>query len=173
MTSSKSFTEFIAGIITRNMLVGDADPHQRWRPIIARKDDDLLEVLKKYISLHEIRTVAVINEEDRLIGVIRETTLADDILLHVMPAEFLTGALGADGMAELASRVGARVATDLMQAPVFVKKEDSLKDAFAKMRRNRLYGLPIVDDNMRVVGYLDMQEILAVWLKAMGEEDSS
>jgi CBS domain-containing protein len=173
MATSSSFTEFIAGIVTRNTLVSDADPHQRWKPVIVKTGDDLLEVLKKYISLHEIRTVAVVDEDDRLVGVIRETTLADDILFHIMPAEFLAGALGADGMAELASRMGARVATDLMQAPVFVKKEDNLKDAFAKMRRNRLYGLPIVDDNMRVVGYLDMQEILAVWLKAMGRGDSS
>ncbi len=173
MTGNSDFTEFIAGIVTRTTLVRDADPQRRWKAIIARVNDDLLEVLRKYISLHEVRTVAVVDDEDRLVGIIREASLADEILLHVMPAEMLAGLLGVSGMAELASRVGAHVAKDSMQAPVFVKQEESLKEAFAKMRKSRLYGLPVVDDSMKVVGYLDMQEILGVWLKAMGQGDSS
>ena len=172
MASDKTFTEFIAGIVTKTTLVGDADPHMRWKPTIVHVDDELLEVVKKFISLYEVRTVAVIDEDERLVGVIRETSVADDVFLHLMPAEFLAGVLGASGMAELATRTGARVAKDLMQAPVSVKAGETLKEAFAKMHRNRLYGLPIVDDGMRVIGYLDMQQILAVWLKALGQEES-
>jgi hypothetical protein len=38
------------------------------------------------------------------------------------------------------------------------------------MHEAKLNGLPIVDDERRVVGYMDQLEMLLVWVKASGHE---
>jgi CBS-domain-containing membrane protein len=36
------------------------------------------------------------------------------------------------------------------------------------MHAHRLYGLPITDEDERVVGYIDQLELLLVWVRATG-----
>jgi hypothetical protein len=40
--------------------------------------------------------------------------------------------------------------------------------AFERMHEHKLNGLPIVDGDRRVVGYLDQLELLLVWVRATG-----
>lgn len=55
-------------------------------------------------------------------------------------------------------------AEQLMEAPVWVRPADTVKDAVDKMLAAHLDGLPIVDGDMRVVGYVDLMELLRLWL---------
>jgi CBS-domain-containing membrane protein len=43
-----------------------------------------------------------------------------------------------------------------------------VRDAFETMHKARLNGVPIVDEAMRVTGYLDQLEMLMVWVSATG-----
>jgi len=58
----------------------------------------------------------------------------------------------------------AETAGELMEAPIWIRPGDTVKDAVDKMLAGHLDGLPIVDGDMRVVGYIDMQELLRLWL---------
>jgi CBS domain-containing protein len=46
-----------------------------------------------------------------------------------------------------------------------VTGDDLARDAFALMHERQLEGLPIVDNEMKVVGYLDRLHLVQLWLK--------
>jgi CBS domain-containing protein len=58
-----------------------------------------------------------------------------------------------------------RTAADAMQEPVWVKSGDTVKDAFKRMHEHRLSGLPVVDDQYQVVGYINLLEVMAACLR--------
>jgi CBS-domain-containing membrane protein len=60
---------------------------------------------------------------------------------------------------------GMRTAADAMHEPVWVKKGDTVKDAFERMHKHQLQGLPVVDDLYHVVGYINLLELTAVSLE--------
>ena len=55
--------------------------------------------------------------------------------------------------------------SDLMIDPVAVKGSDTVGQAFQLMHKNDLSGLPIVDHNNHVIGFLGMLELLNLILK--------
>ena len=52
-----------------------------------------------------------------------------------------------------------------MIAPIFVKDDDTLKTAFIKMYENDLEELPVVDDNMHLIGNLNLIELLTILIE--------
>jgi IMP dehydrogenase len=62
-----------------------------------------------------------------------------------------------------------RTAKDAMQEPVWVKRDETVKDAFKRMHDYHLSGLPVVDDRYHVVGYINLLELMAACLRQ--EED--
>jgi CBS domain-containing protein len=69
-------------------------------------------------------------------------------------------------MEEVGRMVLAERAGELMEPPVYVTLDDTVRDAFSRMHDHKLEGLPIVDEGMRPVGYLDRFQLLEVWLRA-------
>ena len=51
-----------------------------------------------------------------------------------------------------------------MQKPVWVKRNETVKDAFKRMHEHRLPGLPVVDERYHVVGYINLLELLITCL---------
>ena len=80
------------------------------------------------------------------------------------PEEFLTEILEHGRMEEYGRMMRARTAGELMQPPVYVTVQDTIGDAFARMHDHDLEGLPVVDEALRPVGYLDRLELIKVWL---------
>lgn len=150
---------------TRAPTVREAAELFTTEPTIVSAEESILAIPEKVAARPACRTLAVVNQEGTLVGVLPVTLLMDDIFLQVMPEEYLRDNLDAEKMVELARESEARTARDLMQPPAFVKMEQSVRDAFVAMHRHRLTGLPIVDDSLRVIGYLDMFQLLLVWLR--------
>ncbi|MDQ3149084.1 MAG: CBS domain-containing protein, partial [Chloroflexota bacterium] len=69
-----------------------------------------------------------------------------------------------------AKHVAARTAGDIMQEPVSVHPDETVRAAFERMHVSHLNGLPITDRNETVVGYVDQLELLIVWVRATGRE---
>src|SRR4030042_1445459 len=68
-----------------------------------------------------------------------------------------------EGIEEFGKLSHAHTARDLMQRAVYVTMDDSVREAFSRMHERRLEGLPIVDEEMRVVGYLDRLQLIHLW----------
>ena len=65
---------------------------------------------------------------------------------------------------DFAGRTRRRIAEDAMKPAVWLKHGETAKDAFIRMHDNDLPGLPLVDERYHVVGYINMLEMIALFL---------
>jgi len=156
--------------ITQATPIAEADTVLRMEPVIVRAGVSLHEVAEAAVENTGCRVIAVVDADDLLIGVIPIRVLVNDIFLKIVPEEFLGEILDYEGALKYAQHIGARVAGDIMQPPVSVRREEPVRDAFERMHAAKLNGLPIIDDSNRVVGYVDQLELLLVWVRASGRQ---
>jgi CBS domain-containing protein len=161
-----------ADIITKMTRIAEARDLAGDVACVAPQDMGLTDVARRMWRRRGVRTAAVIDAEGRLVGIIPLRLLLDELFFRVVPEEFLSEILERERMEELGKMVRAETAGELMQPPIFVTLEDTVRDAFIRMHEEKLEGLPIVDQEMRPVGYLDRFQLLEVWLRQHSSEAS-
>jgi len=154
-----------ADIITKMTRISEARDLAGDVACVAPQDMDLKEVARQMWRRRGVRTAAVVDAEGRLAGIIPLHLLLDELFLRVVPEEFLSEILERERIEELGRMVRAEVAGELMQPPVYVTLDETVRDAFSRMHDHKLEGLPIVDQEMRPVGYLDRFQLLEVWIR--------
>jgi CIC family chloride channel protein len=85
----------------------------------------------------------------------------------------LVGLVSADEIALLQNEPQLELlvtATDLMRSPVCVRASDDMRTVFELMRAETLREVPVVDDEMRVLGLVDEGDVAQVYLKATSAE---
>jgi CBS domain-containing protein len=156
--------------ITQGTPIAEADTILSIGPVIANADDSLRTVAELAVENTGCRVIAVVDDGRRLIGVIPVRALVNDIFLKIVPEEFLGEILDLEGALKYAEHIRARTARDVMLPPVSVHGEETVRDAFERMHAAKLNGLPITDDDERVMGYVDQLELLLVWVRASGRD---
>ncbi len=154
--------------ITQSTPISEADTILQMHPVIVQRATSLQQVAEAAVGNTACRVIAVTDEEQRLVGVIPVHRLVNDIFLKIVPEEAIGEIDDMEAALEYARHVGARVAGEVMSEPVSVHLDDTVRDAFAKLHSSTLNGLPIVDAEHRVVGYIDQLELLLVWVRASG-----
>lgn len=154
--------------ITQTTPISEADTILHMSPVIVHRDASLQQVAEAAVENTACRVIAVTDADNRLVGVIPVQRLVDDIFLKIVPEEALGEIDDMEAALEYARHVGARVAGEVMSEPVSVRLDDTVRDAFAKLHSSALNGLPIIDTERRVVGYIDQLELLLVWVRASG-----
>lgn len=132
------------------------------KPTTVGPDDSLPEVAAKLLEHPETHVACVVNEEGRLVGVIRLETVASALYAQVMPEEFLQDMSDLQQALDYASHLKQRTARDAMEEPASVRPTDPIRAAFKEMHEHRLSGIPVVDDTNHIVGYINLLEILAL-----------
>ncbi len=130
-----------------------------------REDEPLASVAELLGEAPGVHTVAVVDRDGRLVGIIPMRILLDDLFLRLVPEEFLVGMREMTGVEEFGRISRAGKSGELMEEPKFVRMDDTVRDAFTRMHEEQLEGLPIVDAEMKVVGYLDRFQLLRLWLR--------
>ena len=139
-------------------------------PVAVRQTDSLRRLAELALERPQTRVLAVVDDDRRLVGLVPVRLLVNDIFLKVVPEEFLGVIADIDDVLEYASHVAARTAGDIMKPPVGVKAFQTVRDAFETMHKARLNGLPVLDDESRLIGYVDQLELLLAWMLATGRE---
>ena len=62
-------------------------------------------------------------------------------------------------------------AQDAMIPAVWVKRGDTVKEAFKRMHDNKLPGLPLVDERYQVIGYINLLELLSLCIQSKNDAD--
>jgi CIC family chloride channel protein len=108
------------------------------------------EMLREVGLHHDQKIFPIVDGERKLVGLVS----ADEIgLLHGEPQlELLV------------------TASDLMRSPVCVRVSDDMRTVFELMRAETLREVPVVDDEMRVLGLVDEGDVAQVYLKATSGE---
>lgn len=158
--------------ITRNTPISEVENLSTLRPLIVHDTDSLREVAEVVVSNPLVRVVCVVDADERLIGLIPLQAVVNDIYLHISPEEFLAKTTDLAQVAEFASRSRVTRARDTMQAPIWVKRHETVRDAFKRLRDGRLEGLPVVDEELHVIGFINLNELVAVWLRAEHTKES-
>ena len=154
-----------ADLIAQRMSVRDVLGMAAVGPCVVEEDAGLLHICEQLAEAPGVHTVAVVGKTGRLTGIIPISLLLDALFLHVAPEEFLADLRLMEGIEEFGKLSRARSAQDLVQAAVYVTMGDSVREAFSRMHERRLDGLPVVDEEMRVVGYLDRLQLIRLWLR--------
>jgi len=154
-----------ADLITQRTSVREALGREGIQPCTVEESADLLHICERLGEAPGVDIVVVVDEAGRLRGIIPVRLLLDELFLRVAPEEFLADLRAMEGVEEFGKLSRARSARDLMQPAVYVTMDDSVREAFSRMHERRLEGLPIVDKEMRVVGYLDRLQLIQLWLQ--------
>ena len=156
--------------ITQATPIAEADTILRMEPVVVRAGASLHSVAEAAVENTGCRVIAVVDDDETLVGVIPIRVLVNDIFLKIVPEEFLGEVLDYEGALKYAEHLGARTAGDIAGRPVSVRRDETVRDAFERMHAAKLNGLPITDDSNQVVGYVDQLELLLVWVRASGRE---
>lgn len=142
-------------------------------PTIVPADAALDDVAKAMLAHPQVHVASVVSSEGQLIGLIEIGVLADDLFFHVLPEEFLKDITDLDTMIEYAQTSRATTAKDAMRPPVWVKHGETVQEAFTKMHDNKLSGLPIVNKEYKVVGYINLLELLSICIEKVKDSNSN
>ncbi|MFG3039313.1 CBS domain-containing protein [Streptomyces sp. NPDC048330] len=112
-------------------------------PVVSAAPEASFKDVAKLLAEYDITGVPVVDEDDRVLGVVSET----DLLAH-----------------------RERTARELMTAPaVVVHAEQSVADAARLMVRRGVERLPVLDEEERLVGIVTRRDLLCVFLRPDAE----
>lgn len=127
-------------------------------PFFVYEDSSTDEISKVMIANPRVRTVYVVDRYLKLVGKVTLHTLIKQEFKDILPLSSIEYFNALDF-------IGKNIAKDIMSKPVYVTDEDTLKTAFVKMYKNNVYELPVVDRNRRLVGNIDMLELLTMLIE--------
>ncbi|MEV6291428.1 CBS domain-containing protein [Streptomyces sp. NPDC051896] len=125
--------------------------------------------LARLLAHHRISGLPVVDEDEKVIGVISETDLmarqAETPDPYAPKRRFRAVALTRGGRRR-AAKAAARTAGQLMtEPPVTVRAEDTIVEAARTMAQRRVERLPVVDEEDRLVGIVTRRDLLQVFLR--------
>jgi CBS domain-containing protein len=157
-------------IVRRDTRIEELTAIMGLEPTIVHANTPLDKVAKAMLTHPKVHVACVVSQNMRLIGLLKLRALADDLFFHIVPEEFLSEITDIEHAMSFAKRSQMRTAADAMQEPVWVKYGETVMDAFKRMHENDLPGVPVVNDQYQVVGYINLLDLMTVFLEK--REDS-
>lgn len=142
----------------RHLLVKD--------PVIVSPDqmvEDLLAVMNKD---PRTRYAYVVNEKGGLVGSVRMS----DVVKYLFPFEAVVDSSSELSVGKYASFEAKTVGDIMDDSPRFVKEATSLSDMANILVHEKINELPVVDDQMHIIGQLSLYEITSAYLKEVYPE---
>jgi len=134
---------------------------------IVHASDDLVDVARQAFARPSTRVLSVVDSDERLVGILPVLRVVEEIVARVAPEQLLADISTVEQAGRFAEEVSARTAGQLMLPPVFLRLDDTVSDAFAAMHVHHLSGLPVLDADDRVVGYVDVLELALRYLQEL------
>lgn len=130
-------------------------------PIIVRVDTPLEQILSAFEQNPTVHVAAVVNTEGRLMGIIPLAVLSDVLMAPIVPEAYIESAEGYNMALQYAQPGQEIVAADIMGEPVYAHLNATLQETFQRMREHHLPGLPVVNAQYEVKGYVTLLEMLS------------
>ena len=129
--------------------------------------DDLLVVIRRSAAQPETRLIGVVDQAGKLIGVLPIERLAESVVARVAPEALLTDITDIVDVARFGHSVEARAVRDVMVEPAVVLSDATVDQAFRQMHLRGLSGLYVADINGHPTGYLDLLELVLLYVDAL------
>jgi CBS domain-containing protein len=131
---------------------------------VVRADTDLLAVARQAMEHPQTRVLAVVDDAGRLVGVLPVLRVAEEVVARAAPEALMADVVDVETAGLFGREVAAHVAGDLMAPPAFLGPDATVGDALRSMHEHGYPGLPIVDAERRVIGYVDLLELALHYL---------
>jgi len=145
----------------RNTPVSDIIHLLSIQPTIVRVNTPLFDVVTELQANPGMPAACVINNEERLVGVIPIKSLADVMMAPVMPEAYINDPEGYDKALEFADVNQLPIAAAIMTDPIYVIEDETLEQTYQRMKDRNLSGLPVVDKLYRVKGFITLLGLMA------------
>lgn len=146
----------------RSIPVSEILPLLDLHPTIVKMNTHLLDVMTLLLANPGVPAACVVNNEDRLMGVIPIKSLADVMMIPVMPEAYINNPDEYDKALQYAQITDQHIAAGIMKDPIFMHEEETLANVFQKMRDHNLSGVPVVDKNYHITGFITLLGLMAV-----------
>ena len=156
-------------VLRRDTLVDEVVTLFSLEPIAVPPAATLDEVARAFLAQPNVPVVCVEGEDGRLVGLLDLETVAEDLFFYVLPEEFLSEVVDLEQALAFAEHSRMRTAADHMKPPVWVKLGETVKEAFRRMHDNHLLGLPVVNETYCVVGFINLLELLSIFITQAGD----
>jgi len=127
-------------------------------PLFVFEDETLDDVAKALIANPRLKKAYVVDDNARLVGEITLNNLVKQEFNDIIPSSSVE-------YFNALEFIGKDVAKDIMSRSIFVSDKDTLKTAFVKMYENDLDELPVIDEKHRLIGNIDMLELLTMLIE--------
>ncbi len=155
-----------ADLITRNTPISQLRNLSSLQPVIVHPEQSLAEVAEVMAQQLGVNVACVVNQRNRLVGLLPLRSLLDDLFMTVVPEEFLAESITLESALDFARLNQTQTAGDAMEPAVWVTDSDTVKDAFVKMHDRKLSGIPVINDLYEVIGYISRIELIAQYIKS-------
>ncbi len=130
-------------------------------PTIIYEDTKIKEIMSAIIKDIRSRHAYVVNDSGKLIGSIR----TNSVIQYLFPTIFLeeNQSLQISSYLEFSN---AKIAKDIMNRnPHYVYKHTKVKKLIKIMISEKINEVPVVDENIKLIGEVNIMEIIAKWLE--------
>jgi CBS domain-containing protein len=129
-------------------------------PTCVHESTTISDVLAKINEDTKTRHIYVLNEQGRLAGTIRMNT----IVKYLFPMSAIIDDMN-EAMHDQFLTFHAKSSKDVMNPkPVFVYAETQLSDVANLLLKEKINELPVVDKDMKVIGQVNVYEIIGAYL---------
>jgi len=125
---------------------------------VVKEDDSLLKVAEEIVRDPRTRSVYVVDKSGKLKGIIPVIELIQYLYYEYIPQEYIFYHFPL-------AMSGEPVADEIMLPPVYVHDRDKITDALKKLFKNNLKEIPVVDENMKIIGDLNILELISAWIE--------
>ena len=153
--------------------VSDVEHSLDIEPTVVDVYTPLAEVARRAIANPRTRVLAVVDADQRLVGLLPVLRLVEEIVAQASPEVLMADVTDFESAARFGREIGAHVAGDLMGPARFLRPDSSVGQAFRAMHEHRLSGLPLVDSDGRVIGYVDLLELALRYLDELPPDRST
>lgn len=126
-------------------------------PIVVEEDENVQSAATKMRGLDETE-IPVVSKQDKLTGILRLDDIATDTFKRQKESIRGTGDAAGDRTGDMV-KVNVTCAS-LMDNPVYVKSDGTITESAELLTKHKLHILPVVDDEMRVIGITGISDII-------------
>ena len=145
----------------KNMTVADIRQLLITQPILVKPDLPIEDFLGTLVKDLRMRHVYVIDEHNVLIGVVRMNT----VVKYLFPFSAFVMLNQSDAILKESLNFGAKTVRDIMDSyPHFVEETTLLSDMAEILIKEKINELPVVDSERRVIGQVNVYEIITAYL---------
>lgn len=157
--------------VLRDTLVESVDSRLNLEPTIVSAETQLEDVAQAMLAHPRVHLASVVAEDGRLIGLLKLEALADNLFFHILPEEFLGEITNLENLMDYADKTRMLTAQDAMTPPIWIKRGETVAEAFKRIHDNKLPGLPLVNDLYHVIGYINLLELLSLCIQVKNVSD--